>query len=48
MAWPGRVQALSGLVVKGQDFRLEAYTGEVDDSIVDTYLQHGLKRHPST
>ena len=26
----------------------EAYTGEIDDSIDDTYLQHDLKRHPST
>ena len=26
---------------------VEAYTREIDHSIVDTYLQHGLKRHPS-
>ena len=26
----------------------KAYTGEVDDSIDDTHLHHGLKRHPST
>ena len=25
----------------------KAYTGEIDDSIDDTYLQHDLKRHPS-
>ena len=25
----------------------EAYTGEIDDNIEDTYLQHDLKRHPS-
>ena len=25
----------------------EAYTGEIDDNIKDTYLQHDLKRHPS-
>ena len=26
----------------------EAYTREVDDSIANTHLQHGLKRHPFT
>ena len=26
--------------------RAEAYTGKVDDSINDTYLQDDLKRHP--
>lgn len=26
----------------------ESYIGEIDDSIEDTYLQHDLKRHPST
>ena len=25
----------------------KAYTGESNDSIDDTYLQHDLKRHPS-
>ena len=25
-----------------------AYTGKSNDSIVNTNLQHGLKRHPST
>ena len=28
--------------------RAKAYTGEIDDSIDNTYLQNGLKRHPST
>lgn len=28
--------------------RSEAYTGEIDDGIKDTHLQHNLKRHPST
>ena len=27
--------------------RAKAYTGEIDDSINDTHLQHDLKRHPS-
>ena len=26
---------------------LKAYTGEIDDSIEDTHLQHDLKRHPT-
>ena len=26
---------------------LEAYTGEIHDSIKNTHLQHDLKRHPS-
>lgn len=25
-----------------------AYTGEIDESIIDSHLQHGLKTHPST
>ena len=25
---------------------LEAYSGEIDDSIKDTHLQHDLKKHP--
>ena len=25
----------------------KAYTGEIDDNIKDTHLQHNLKRHPS-
>lgn len=25
--------------------KVEAYIGEIDDSIADTHLQHGLKRH---
>ena len=28
--------------------KAKAYTRVVDDSIDDTHLQHGLKRHPST
>ena len=27
--------------------KLKAYTGEIDDSIEDTHLQHDLKRHPA-
>ena len=29
-------------------FGVEAYTREIDDSINNTHLQHGLKKHPST
>lgn len=29
-------------------FEVEAYTREIDESISDTQLQHGLKTHPST
>ena len=37
-----RPRFLSGL------FRAEDYAGKFDDNIAGTYLQHGLKRHPST
>ena len=28
-------------------FEFKAYTREIDDSIANTHIQHGLKRHPS-
>ena len=49
-AWPnpGALRCKSRrLRFRHRQAELKAYTGEIDDSIEDTHLQHDLKRHPA-